>query len=107
MPALGIAAVSSGLKLRFFDGLALRDLETIRAAAKEQRYRARSVITHQGTPAEDLFLLTSGHARYFTSRKTVTNSSALAYAWNIWAVRRFYPFLPCLLSTEAVETARS
>jgi CRP-like cAMP-binding protein len=65
MPVSGIAAAPSGLKSRFFDGLAQRDLETIRAAAKERRYRASSVITNQGNPAEDLFLLTSGHARYF------------------------------------------
>ena len=65
MPASGIAAVPSGLKSRFFEGLAQRDLETIRAAAKERRYRASSVITNQGNPAEHLFLLTSGHARYF------------------------------------------
>jgi len=65
MPASGIAVVPSGLKSRFFDGLALRDLETIRAAAKERHYRATSVITNQGNPAEELFLLTSGHARYF------------------------------------------
>ena len=65
MPTSKIVAVPSGLKSRLFEGLAQRDLETIRAAAKERRYRARSVITHQDTPAEDLFLLTSGHARYF------------------------------------------
>jgi CRP-like cAMP-binding protein len=65
MPASGIAAVPSGLKSRFFEGLAQRDLETIRAAAKERHYRASSVITNQGNPAEHLFLLTSGRARYF------------------------------------------
>jgi CRP/FNR family transcriptional regulator, nitrogen oxide reductase regulator len=65
MPASGIAAAPSGLKSRFLEGLAQRDLETIRAAAKERRYRARSVITSQGSPAEHLFLLTRGHARYF------------------------------------------
>jgi CRP-like cAMP-binding protein len=65
MPASGIAVVPSGLKSRFFDGLTLRDLETIRAAAKERHYRATSVITNQGNPAEELFLLTNGHARYF------------------------------------------
>jgi CRP-like cAMP-binding protein len=65
MPASGIAAVPSGLKSRLFEGLAQRDLETIWAAAKERRYRASSIITNQGNPAEHLFLLTSGHARYF------------------------------------------
>ncbi len=65
MPALGIAAVPLGLESRFFEGLAQGDLETIRAAATERRYHASSVITKQGDPAEHLFLLTSGHARYF------------------------------------------
>jgi len=32
MPASGIAAMQSGLKSRFLEGLAQRDLETIRAA---------------------------------------------------------------------------
>lgn len=65
MPASGIAAMQSDLKSRFFEGLAQRDLETIRAAATERRYLASSVITNQGNPAEHLFLLTRGHARYF------------------------------------------
>ena len=65
MPALGIATVPLGLESRLFEGLAQRDLETIRAAATERRYHASSVITKQGDPAEHLFLLTSGHARYF------------------------------------------
>ena len=65
MPASGIAAMRSDLKSRLFEGLAQRDLETIRAAATERRYLASSVITNQGNPAEHLFLLTRGHARYF------------------------------------------
>jgi CRP-like cAMP-binding protein len=65
MPAAGIAALQSVLKSRFFEGLEQRDFEAIRAAANERRYRASSVITNQGNPAEHLFLLTSGHARYF------------------------------------------
>jgi hypothetical protein len=35
MPVSGTAAASSGEKSRFFEGLAQRDLEAIRAAAKE------------------------------------------------------------------------
>jgi CRP-like cAMP-binding protein len=65
MPASKIVAVPSGLKSRLFEGLAQRDLETIRAAAEERRHRANSVITNQGNPAEQLFLLTGGRARYF------------------------------------------
>jgi CRP/FNR family transcriptional regulator, nitrogen oxide reductase regulator len=65
MPASGIATVPAGLKSRFFEGLAPRDLENIRAAATEQRYQPNSVITNQGNPAEHLFLLINGRARYF------------------------------------------
>jgi CRP-like cAMP-binding protein len=65
MPAAGIASLPSNLKSRLFEGLAQRDIEAIRGAATERRYRASSVITNQGNPAEHLFLLTSGHARYF------------------------------------------
>lgn len=65
MPAAGIAALPSGLKSRFLEGLAPRELQTIRAAGTKRRYLADSVITNQGNPAEHLFLLTSGRARYF------------------------------------------
>lgn len=65
MPATGIAIQPSRMKSHLFEGLALRDLEIIRTAATERRYRASSVITNQGNPAEHLFLLASGHARYF------------------------------------------
>jgi len=65
MSATGIASLPSNLKSRFFEGLAQRDLETIWAAATGQRYLASSVITNQGNPADHLFLLTSGRARYF------------------------------------------
>ena len=66
MPATGIAALlPAGLKSRLFEGIAPRNLEIIRAAATERRLLANSVITNQGSPAEHLFLLTSGRARYF------------------------------------------
>ncbi len=65
MPATGIAALPAGLKSRLFDGMAPRDLNIIRAAATERRLLANSVISNQGSPAEHLFLLTNGRARYF------------------------------------------
>lgn len=65
MPATEIATLPSGLKSRFLEGLAPRDLEIIRAAATERRYLASSVVTNQGNPADHLLLLTSGRARYF------------------------------------------
>ena len=65
MPATGIALLPSRSKSRLFEGLAPGDLDIIRTAATERRYRASSVITNQGNPGDHLFLLTSGHARYF------------------------------------------
>jgi CRP/FNR family transcriptional regulator, nitrogen oxide reductase regulator len=65
MPATGIATLPAGLNSRLFEGIAPRDRDVIWAAAKERRYLANSIITNQGNPAEHLFLLTSGRARYF------------------------------------------
>ena len=65
MPAAGIANLSARLNSRFFDGLAPGELEVVWAAAKERRYLANSVVTNQGSPADNLFLLTSGRARHF------------------------------------------
>jgi CRP-like cAMP-binding protein len=65
MPATGIASLPAGLKSRLLEGMAPRDLDVVWAAAKQRRYLANSVITNQGNPAEHLFLLTSGRARYF------------------------------------------
>jgi CRP-like cAMP-binding protein len=65
MPAAGIAPLPSRPKSRLFEGLAPGDLDIIQTAAMERRYRASSVITNQGNSGDHLFLLTSGHARYF------------------------------------------
>jgi CRP/FNR family transcriptional regulator, nitrogen oxide reductase regulator len=65
MPATGIATLPAGLNSRLFEGIAPRDRDVIWAAAKERRYLANSIITNHGNPAEHLFLLTSGRARYF------------------------------------------
>jgi CRP-like cAMP-binding protein len=65
MPVSRIATLHEGLKSRLLEGLAPRELEIIRGAATERRYLANSVITNQENPAEHLFLLASGRARYF------------------------------------------
>jgi CRP/FNR family transcriptional regulator, nitrogen oxide reductase regulator len=62
----GIAVVSANWRSNFFDGLTLQDRKRILAAAKPpRRFAANSVITNQGNPADHLFLLTKGRARYF------------------------------------------
>jgi CRP-like cAMP-binding protein len=65
MAASGIAAVPVDCRSTFFDGLGSQDREKILAAAKPRRFAANSVITNQGHPADRLFLLTNGRARYF------------------------------------------
>jgi CRP-like cAMP-binding protein len=50
---------------RFFEGLAAAEIKTIISAAREQRYLANSVIVNQGHPADHLFLLAGGRARFF------------------------------------------
>ena len=42
-----------------------QDIDLILAAARVRRFPARSVMTHQGEPAEHLWLLWKGRARYF------------------------------------------
>ena len=47
-------------------GLGQQEIESILAAAsgKLRRFRASSVITHQKYPADEMFLLWKGRARY-------------------------------------------
>ena len=75
MSRRGTTAVLSAMNLRFFEGLASQELEAVRLAATERRYLASSVITSQGNPADHLYLLTHGRARYFyitkSGRKTL------------------------------------
>jgi CRP-like cAMP-binding protein len=52
-------------KPRFLEGLSSLQVASIIAAATMRRFRARSVITHEGYPADDLFLMISGRARGF------------------------------------------
>ena len=65
MPALGIAAVAAELKSRFLKGIGPQDLKVILAAAKPRQFPANSIIVSQGNPADYLYLLTKGRARYF------------------------------------------
>jgi len=53
------------LNSRFLEGLAKPELKSILAAARLQRFFANSVVINQDQPAEHLFLLTKGRARFF------------------------------------------
>jgi len=52
-------------KSLFLEGLQPVQIETILAAAKPLHFRERSVITRQGSQANQFFLLAKGRARYF------------------------------------------
>jgi CRP-like cAMP-binding protein len=65
MSGSGIASVPVDFRSQFLDGLISADRKTILAAATQRRFLANSVITNQGHPANHLFLLRKGLARYF------------------------------------------
>jgi CRP/FNR family transcriptional regulator, nitrogen oxide reductase regulator len=65
MPSSGIAVVYAEPRSHFLDGLAPPIRKAILGATTQRRFRANSVITNQGHPANHLFLLTKGLARFF------------------------------------------
>jgi CRP-like cAMP-binding protein len=65
MPASELAPVGANLKSRFLDGLAPRELKIVLAEASQRRFLANSIVVNQGHPADHLFLLTKGRARFF------------------------------------------
>jgi CRP/FNR family transcriptional regulator, nitrogen oxide reductase regulator len=50
---------------RFLDGLAKQDRATVLGAASQRRISANCVVVRQGDPADHLFMITKGCARYF------------------------------------------
>src|SRR5580765_3193833 len=65
MLASGIAVVNTELESRFLEGIGPLGLKLILAAARSRHFKANSVIVSQGNPADYLYLLTKGRARYF------------------------------------------
>jgi len=57
--------VASNLKSRLLEGLPPLDLKVILASAKQRHFTSNSVVATQGNPADHLFLLTEGRARFF------------------------------------------
>ena len=64
MPASEPATIAH-LKSRFLDGLAPCDLKVVLAAARQRHFLANSVVVNQGHPADQMFLLMRGRARFF------------------------------------------
>ena len=69
MIAAGVAAALD-LKPNFLDGLSTADRNVILAAATRRRFLVKSVVVNQGDPAERVFLLTKGRARFFFITQT-------------------------------------
>ena len=65
MPVLKPATAPVNLKSRFLGGLSPLDLKVILAAARPRQFTSNSVVANQGNPADHLFLLTKGRARFF------------------------------------------
>jgi CRP/FNR family transcriptional regulator, nitrogen oxide reductase regulator len=53
------------LKAAFLEGLSNHERETVLAAASCRRFACTAIATYQGEPADQLFLLLKGSARYF------------------------------------------
>jgi len=56
---------AQGRGIQLLDGLSRQDQDAILAAGSYRRFFHGSVVTYQGEPADSLFLLTKGSARYF------------------------------------------
>ena len=61
-----ITAAIEELKPRFLDGLTAPELQAVLAGARTREYSATSIVSHEGHPADHLYLLLSGRARFFT-----------------------------------------
>ena len=65
MPLPKPATATAYLKSKFLEGFSPLDLNVILQAAKQRNFTSNSVVVNQGNPADHLFLLTKGRARYF------------------------------------------
>jgi CRP-like cAMP-binding protein len=59
------ATVATNVKSRFLEGFSPLDLQVILAAARPAHFLSNSVVVNQDNPADHLFLLTKGRARFF------------------------------------------
>ena len=102
-----ISATLEELKPRFLQGLTPPALKEVLASARVRQYPASTVVSHEGHPADHLFLLLSGRARFFTltpsGDKTLLFWAAPGECLGGAAVlSRRYDYL---LSTEIVKAA--
>jgi CRP-like cAMP-binding protein len=107
MTASEIRAVDVPPGTELLRGLEQQEIELILAAARLRRFRGSSVITHQSYPADRLFLLWKGRARYFVD---TPNGKKLILIWitpgHIFgAAALAAPPSTYLVSTEAVRNS--
>lgn len=65
MQSFAIAPVCLIPSSRFVEGIPAPDLKVVLAEAKLRRFQANSVVVNQGDPAERLYMIVKGRARYF------------------------------------------
>ena len=93
------------LRSRFLAGLSSDEVKTVISAARLRRYLANSVIVNQEEPADHLFFLISGRARYFY----ITPDGRKTILWRITPGEMFggsallYLASDYLVSTEALN----
>jgi CRP-like cAMP-binding protein len=102
-----ITAILEKLNPRFLQGLTPPELKEVLALARVRQYPANAIVSHEGHPADNLFLLLSGRARFFTltpnGDKTLLFWAAPGDCLGVSAVlSRPYDYL---LSAEIVKAA--
>jgi CRP-like cAMP-binding protein len=65
MTFLKRAGIQGKFKSPFFDGLAPHELSEVLSSARECHYPAGAIVASQGTPANSLYVLVRGRARFF------------------------------------------
>lgn len=67
MPVIAgkLATIAPQVNSPFLEGLAPAELTAVLSAARQRRYPAGAVVAYQGTPADYLFLIVRGRARFF------------------------------------------
>ena len=65
MSSSELALAATNVRSRFLEGFSSFELKIILAAARHRHFAPHSVVANQGDPADHLFLLTKGRARFF------------------------------------------
>lgn len=105
MSALTPHPVNVGPNIELLRGFKQHEIDLILAAARVRRFPAKSLMTHQGEPADHLMLLWKGRARYFFE---TPNGKKLILIWitpghSFGGAALSTRPSPYLLSTETVQ----